>query len=459
MKYLLEEIESVLDSGTAGISPETRYAFRSDTTRFAGIPDIVVNVRSEKEVAAVVSLAFKKGISVIPRGAGTGMSGGSVPIKGGIVINFEQMNRIVRIDSRRKTAFVEPGVVTDRLREEAEKFGLYYPPDPSSSAVSTLGGNFAENAGGLHCVKYGVTSRYVKGFRFVDGQGKIHSCGVYSDNGSFPGSFVMIGSEGTLGIVTEIAFELIDKPPLHETFITYHSGLLNAINTVTKVRSMGINPAVMELIDKDALSAVTQYTKTVLPEGTEAVLIIVMDSFFLPELLEKSILMENILSLMKVKEYRKADSEETEAEFWNLRKAVSSSIKRISNDKLNEDITVPLSNMNSLIEFTRAVADKYSLKIVVYGHAGDGNLHVNILFDRNNTTEANNARLASEEVFKKTVELGGNISGEHGIGLAKKNFLSIQYSKNEIAFMKKIKKAFDPDNIFNPEKIFNITKG
>jgi glycolate oxidase len=459
MSNILDEIEAVLEEGSADISAEARYVFRSDTTKFTGAPDIIVNVKTEKEVAAVVSLAARNGISVIARGAGTGMSGGSVPIKGGIVLNFEGMNRIIRIDARKKIAYVEPGVVTDRLREETDKLGLYYPPDPSSSAVSTIGGNFAENAGGLHCVKYGVTSRYVKGFRFVDARGKIHGCGIYDEPGTFPGSFVMIGSEGTLGIVTEVALELIDKPPLHETFITYHPGLQNAINTVTKIKSMGLNPAVIELIDKDALAAAVQFSKIDLPEDTQAVLIIMIDSYFLPELLEKSIRLENILSLMKVNDYRKAETAEEENSFWDLRKAVSSSIKRISNDKLNEDVTVPLSNMYALIEFTRAVSEKFSLRIVVYGHAGDGNLHVNILFDRNNGTEMNNARLASEEIFKKTVELGGNISGEHGIGLAKKNFMSIQYSKNEIAFMKKIKKAFDPENIFNPEKIFNITKG
>lgn len=459
MKTILEEIESVLVTGTTDVSPEIRYIFRSDTTRFTGTPDIVVNVRTEKEVAAVVKIASENGIAVIARGAGTGMSGGAVPLKGGIVLNFEKMNRIVRIDRRKRIAYVEPGVVTDRLREEADRLGLYYPPDPSSSAVSTLGGNFAENAGGLHCVKYGVTSRYVKGFKFVDSAGEINSCGVYAPEDSFPGSFVMIGSEGTLGIVTEIALELLDRPPLEETFVTYHADLLNAVNTVIKIKSSGVDPSVIELIDKDALSAAVQYSKIDLPENTGAVLIIKLDSYFLPALLERSILLENIISLMKVIKYRKAESEAEKKSFWDMRKAVSSAIKRISNDKLNEDITVPVSNMHAFIEFTRALSEKFALRIIVYGHAGDGNLHVNILFDRNNSTETNNARLASEEVFKKAVELGGNISGEHGIGLSKKNFMSIQYSKNEIAFMKKIKKAFDPDNIFNPDKIFNITKG
>ena len=459
MKTILEEIESVLDTGTADASPEIRYIFRSDTTRFTGTPDIVVNVRTEKEVAAVVKIASANGIAVIARGAGTGMSGGAVPLKGGIVLNFEKMNRIIGIDRRKRIAYVEPGVVTDRLRQEADRLGLYYPPDPSSSAVSTLGGNFAENAGGLHCVKYGVTSRYVKGFKFVDSAGEINSCGVYSPEDSFPGCFVMIGSEGTLGIVTEIALELLDRPPLEETFITYHADLMNAVNTVIKIKSSGVDPSVIELIDKDALSAAVMYSKIDLPENTGAVLIIKLDSYFLPELLERSILLENIISLMKVIRYRKAESETEKRSFWNMRKAVSSAIKRISNDKLNEDITVPVSNMHAFIEFTRALSEKFALRIIVYGHAGDGNLHVNILFDRNNSTETNNARLASEEIFKKAVELGGNISGEHGIGLSKKNFMSIQYSKNEIAFMKKIKKAFDPDNIFNPDKIFNITKG
>lgn len=456
---IIEQIEAVLEKGSLDASPESRYVFRTDTTKFMGNPDVVVNVRTENEIAKIVSIASKNGVAVIARGAGTGMSGGAVPIKGGILLNFETMNEIIKIDPKKKLAFVQPGVITDDLRRSAREFGLYYPPDPSSSAVSTIGGNFAENAGGLHCVKYGVTSRYVKGFKFVDSSGNIQKCGVYDEENTFPGAFVMIGSEGTLGIVTEIALELIDNPPLYDTYITYHDSLLNAIATVIKLKGTAINPAVIELIDKDALKAAVTYTNITLPENTEAVLIIKLDSYFLPELLEKTILIENIFSLMKVREFRKAENEEEERSFWDMRKAVSTSIKKISPDKMNEDICVPLSNMYSFIESTRDVSEKYSLKIVVYGHAGDGNLHVNILFDKNNKTESNNARLASEEVFKKTIELGGNISGEHGIGLAKKNFLSLQYSKNEIAFMKKIKKAFDPDNILNPDKIFNVTKG
>ncbi|HQO09102.1 MAG TPA: FAD-linked oxidase C-terminal domain-containing protein [Clostridiales bacterium] len=456
---IIEQIEAVLEKGSLDASPESRYVFRTDTTKFMGNPDVVVNVRTENEIAKIVSIASKNGVAVIARGAGTGMSGGAVPIKGGILLNFETMNEIIKIDPKKKLAFVQPGVITDDLRRSAREFGLYYPPDPSSSAVSTIGGNFAENAGGLHCVKYGVTSRYVKGFKFVDSSGIIQKCGVYDEDNTFPGAFVMIGSEGTLGIVTEIALELIDNPPLYDTYITYHDSLLNAIATVIKLKGTAINPAVIELIDKDALKAAVTYTNITLPENTEAVLIIKLDSYFLPELLEKTILIENIFSLMKVREFRKAENEDEERSFWDMRKAVSTSIKKISPDKMNEDICVPLSNMYSFIESTRDISEKYSLKIVVYGHAGDGNLHVNILFDKNNKTESNNARLASEEVFKKTIELGGNISGEHGIGLAKKNFLSLQYSKNEIAFMKKIKKAFDPDNIFNPDKIFNVTKG
>lgn len=458
MSYI-EEIESVLKEGTLDVSPEARYVFRTDTTKFSGNPDVVVNVRSEKEVAAVVKIAARYQVPVTARGSGTGMSGGAVPVKGGIVLNFERMDRIINIDRKKKLAFVQPGVITDDLRTAALNEGLYYPPDPSSSAVSTIGGNFAENAGGLHCVKYGVTSRYVKGFKFIDSEGKINKCGIYDEEGSFPGCFVMIGSEGTLGIVTEIALGLIDKPAVYDTYITYHSSLQNAVSTVIKINGTAINPSVIELIDRDALGAAKQYSNVSLPEGTEAVLIIKLDSYFLPELLERSILMENIFSLMKVSEYKKAEDADEERSFWELRKAVSSSIKRISTEKLNEDVTVPVSAMNELIEFTRTLSEKFGLKIVVYGHAGDGNLHVNILYNKKIETELNNARLASEEVFKKTIQLGGNISGEHGIGLSKKNFLSLQYSKNEIAFMKKLKKAFDPDNIFNPDKIFNASKG
>ena len=457
--HLLDEIEMLMKEGYTDVSPETRYVFRSDTTRFSGIPEIVVNVKLESEVAGILAIASKHGLSVTARGAGTGMSGGAVPIKGGILINFENMNKIRFIDRKRKIAFVEPGVVTDQLRNEVSKYSLFYPPDPSSSAVSTLGGNFAENAGGLHCVKYGVTSRYVKGFRFVDSKGNILSCGSAYENTPDPGSFVMIGSEGTLGIVTEIALELIDNPPVHDTYISYHNDLISAVSTSIRISNSRVVPSVMELIDKEALLAAKQYSDIFLPNNTEAVLIIKTDSQYLPDLIERSLVLEKIFSFMKVPEWKKARDDKEEESFWNLRKSVSSSIKRIAPDKMNEDITVPVTAMFELIEFTRSVSEKYGLRIVVYGHSGDGNLHVNILYDRKNDTELNNARLASEDIFKKAVVLGGNITGEHGIGLSKKSFLGIQLSKNEIAFMKKVKKAFDPDNILNPDKIFNMSKG
>ncbi len=457
--HLLDEIESVMKEGFIDISPETRYVFKADTTKFSGIPEIVVNVKLESEVSSVLAIASKHNISVTARGTGTGMSGGAVPIKGGILLNFENMNRIKSIDRKKKLAFVEPGVVTDRLRAEASEYGLFYPPDPSSSAVSSLGGNFAENAGGLHCVKYGVTSRYVKGFKFVDSTGDIISCGSAYEKTYFPGSFVMIGSEGTLGIVTEIALELIDKPPVHDTYITYHNDLMSAVSTSIRISNSPVMPSVMELIDKEALLAAREYSDIFLPENTEAVLIIKTDSQYLPDLIERSLILEKILSSMKVPEWNRAENTAEEESFWDLRKAVSSSIKRIAPDKMNEDVTVPVTSLFELIEYTRSVSEKYGLRIVVYGHSGDGNLHVNILYDRKNDTELNNARLASEDIFKKSVVLGGNITGEHGIGLSKKSFLSIQLSKNEISFMKKIKKAFDPDNILNPDKIFNMSKG
>ncbi|MFO7810604.1 MAG: FAD-binding oxidoreductase, partial [Candidatus Delongbacteria bacterium] len=233
----VEEIESVLKKGTLDISAESRYVFKTDTTKFKGDPNIIVNVTEENEVCGLVKIASKNSIALVARGAGTGMSGGAVPIKGGIVINFETMNNIIKIDRKKRIAFVQPGVVTDELGKEAEKAGFYYPPDPSSSSVSTVGGNFAENAGGLHCVKYGVTARYVRGFKFVDCNGELQKCGIYDESDHMPGSFVMAGSEGTLGIITEIALELIDRPPVYDIYITYHESLLNAISLVIKLNS------------------------------------------------------------------------------------------------------------------------------------------------------------------------------------------------------------------------------
>ncbi|NOR45488.1 MAG: FAD-binding protein, partial [Candidatus Delongbacteria bacterium] len=366
-----DKLEDLLPPDIISSSEEEKYVYRTDSTKFNGEPDLVVNVTNQKEVLITVNFAAKNEIPIIPRGAGSGMSGGAVPIKGGIVLNFEKMNKIIKIDKRNRIAYVQPGVVVSDLQEKVKEMGLYYPPDPSSNKVATIGGTIAENAGGLHCVRYGVTSRYVKGLKFVDSTGYLYSYGIYS-NKALPGASILIGSEGTLGIITEIALELLDEPILKDTFISYHSSFMDAVNTVIKIKQTNIDPSVMEIIDNNALDAVTRFKDIKLIEDTDTVLIIELDSNLLPDLLDRSSELENLFKKFKILGYKKAESEDDAEKIWDVRRAISSSIKRISPNKLNEDISIPISEFPRITDIVRSIEEKYGLRIVIYGHAGDG---------------------------------------------------------------------------------------
>ena len=461
------ELLKYFEEDSYELSAEERYLYRTDTTKYNGNPDLVVHIRSIENIVNVMKFSYERNIPVIPRGAGTGMSGGVVALTGGIVLNFEMMDKIIEVKPRNRSMKVQPGVITINIEEKASEFDLYFPPDPSSYKVSTIGGNVAENAGGLHCVKYGVTSRYVKGAIIVDFEGNIHKYGSYNNtsdtneenllNEFNPFLSLIIGAEGTLGIIAELDISLIDKPILNETVFAAFNSLESAVNTVIDIKQSIIDPAVMEIIDDNALNAVLSYKKVPVPEGTKAILLINLDSSLLSELEMKSGLLEKVLRAHKPIEYRSTSDNLESEKLWDIRRAISPAIRKIAPNKMNEDIVIPISNFLVFIDTANSISKEYNIPIVIYGHAGDGNLHVNILYDKTNIMQEKNALLVSSDIFTLTVKLGGSITGEHGIGLSKKNFLNIQYGKNEISIMKKIKKSFDEFNTINPDKIFNIT--
>lgn len=451
-----ELIES-LNNSPYSFSNEERFIYRTDTTRYEGNPDMVVHAGSIEDIQSCVKFAYENNIPIIARGAGTGMSGGVVAIKGGIIINFERMNKIIEIDRKRKLAFVEPGVITSDLQKEAEKIGLYYPPDPSSNRTSTLGGNIAENAGGLHCVKYGVTSKYVRGLKYIDNKGNLIKSGIYDESGVNNLSGMLVGSEGILGIIVEACLSLVDEPIVSVVYRAYFDRLEKAIECVKEIKNSFINPSVLEIMDRTVIGAVRNYKKLDIPQKTDAVLLIEVDDKSLPELSKKADRLEMLLNGYSFS-FTHASGDEEIADIWEVRKAISPSVRSISPNKMNEDIVVPITNFTKIIKAIKEISDKYSIKIPVYGHAGDGNLHVNILYDKKDIVSKEKAELAAEEVFLATIKLGGSITGEHGVGLSKKKFLSIQYTKDEIDLIKKIKRAFDKTDIINPDKIVTLKK-
>jgi glycolate oxidase subunit GlcD len=435
------------------LSQEDRLTYSFDVTPRRVVPDLVVLAENDDDVITAVDFALDEGYYVTPRGAGTGMSGGSVPLQKGMVISTERMNRIVNLDAERRTALVEPGVITADLQEEAARRGLFYPPDPSSYRVSSIGGNVAENAGGLRCVKYGTTKHYVLGLEFVTSRADICGTGKLGDPDD-PADLtpLLVGSEGTLGIITKILLRLIEAPVARGTLRVVFPSLELAGNAVTEIMAAGIIPSVCELMDAAVLKAVTAYTGTELPPGTEALLLVEIDGD--PE--EVSEGLEAVEALCRQRRALEIISTEDprEAEnLWLLRRSISPSLARLAKGKVNEDVSVPRSKLPDLLKEAAKIAERYHLLVPCFGHAGDGNIHVNVMYDPEDSLETQKARQAVEEIFRVVVHLGGSISGEHGIGIVKREYMRLQFSQGELEILAKIKEAFDPDGLFNPGKI------
>ncbi|MFH1734269.1 MAG: FAD-linked oxidase C-terminal domain-containing protein, partial [bacterium] len=413
------------------LAEEDRLTYSFDVTSHRATPDLVVLAESAEDILTTVHFALDEGYFITPRGAGTGMSGGSVPLKNGIVISTERMNRILEFNPDDRFMIVEPGVITADIQAEAARHGLFYPPDPSSYKVSSIGGNVAENAGGLRCVKYGTTKHYVLGLEFVTSRGELCCTGSLQKTVDTPDlTPLLIGSEGTLGIITRIMLKLIEAPQTSGTMRIIFPTLELAGNSVSEIMAAGIVPAICELMDKSVLDAITEYAGTQLPEKTEALLLIEIDGT--PE--------EVKLGLSQVEELcrnRQAleiqstrDAKEAEG-LWKLRRAISPSLARIAAGKINEDVCVPRSKLPDLLVEAQKIAAKYKLRIPCFGHAGDGNIHINVMFNPEDSLEKQRALQAVEDVFRKVVRMGGSISGEHGIGIVKQNYMKLQMSPGE----------------------------
>jgi len=433
---------------------EDRLTYSFDVTSHRAIPDLVVLAESSEDVLTTVHFALDEGYFITPRGAGTGMSGGSVPLKNGIVISTERMNRILEFDPEEKFMIVQPGVITSAVQDEAAKQNLFYPPDPSSYKVSTIGGNIAENAGGLRCVKYGTTKHYVKGLEFITSRGEMCCTGMLQKTLDTPDlTPLLIGSEGTLGFITRIMLKLIDAPETSGTMRIIFPTLELAGNSVAEIMAAGIVPAICELMDKSVLDAVTEYTGMKLPEATEALLLIEIDGS--PEEVTNGMTqVEELCKARQALEIQSTRDEREAGKLWALRRAISPSLARLAAGKINEDVCVPRSKLPDLLVESQSIAAKYKLRIPCFGHAGDGNIHVNVMFNPEDSLEKQRALQAVEDVFREVVRLGGSISGEHGIGIVKQNFMTLQMTPGELQTLKMVKEAFDPDNIFNPGKIF-----
>ena len=457
-KSLKERIRQIVGKNNFLESDEDRLCYSFDATpEYQQLPEAVVFPESEEQISKILKLANEGSFNVVPRGAGTGLSGGSVPVENSVVIVMTKWDKILEIDPQNLTATVQPGVITAHLQNEVEKIGLFYPPDPGSSSVCTIGGNVANNAGGLRGLKYGVTKNYVLGTEMVLPNGDLLSTGGKNvkDTAGYNLRDFVVGSEGTLGIITKIILKLIPKPTESVTMLAYFDKLNSSAKAVSEIIAAHITPSMMEFLDHTTINCVEDYTKIGLPRNSEAILLIEVDG-------RGSIVKEDAETIIKILKKNNSSvvrTAQNASEALNLkaaRRSAFSALARRRPTTILEDATVPRSELPVLIEKVIDAGKKFDVMFGNFGHAGDGNLHPTCLTDERDKAEIERAHRAFDFIFNEAIILGGTITGEHGTGLAKKHFLEQVAGIPGVDMMKKIKSVIDENNILNPGKIFTI---
>ncbi|WP_169973741.1 MULTISPECIES: FAD-linked oxidase C-terminal domain-containing protein [unclassified Campylobacter] len=432
-------------------------AYSYDATRKRHLPDGVLFPRDESDVSAILKYCNENKIPIIARGAGSGFTGGSLAIEGGIILAFEKhMNKILEIDMQNMVAVVQPGCINMDLQRAVEAKGLFYPPDPASQDYSTIGGNVSENAGGMRAAKYGITKDYVMALRAVLPNGEVVRAGkrTIKDVAGYNIAGILIASEGTLAVITEITLKLIAKPKFRKTAMGVFDSVNSAMNAVYKTMAAGVTPVAMEFLDNLSIRAVEEKFNKGLPTNAGAILISDVDGDIEAGLVQDLEIIQKVFKENGASDFKIARDEAERNDIWFARRNCSQAINIYGTLKLNEDITVPRSKLPELLEKISEVAANYGVQVPCFGHTGDGNVHTNVMVvDKTDPAQVENGHKAIEEIFKITVDLGGTLSGEHGIGISKAEFMPLAFTDVEMALFKEIKKAFDPNNILNPNKM------
>jgi glycolate oxidase len=454
-RELYRKLEKIVGERYVSDADVDRVCHSYDATKQRALPDVVIKPGSAQEISEILKLANEKRIPVYPRGAASGLTGGAVPVYGGIALDMTRMNRIIEIDEANLIATVEPGVIVADFQNEVEKLGLLYPPDPASNDFATIGGSVAECAGGLRGMKYGVTRDYVMALEVVLPTGEIINTGsrTLKSVTGYDLTRLFVGSEGTLGIFTRIVVRLVPPPEKIETIMASFLRIKNAADAVSSIIAAKIVPRALEFIDQECIKAVGFYAGFSVVEGTKALLLIEVDGS--AETARRDAL--RVMSICKDNEafeVKKAETEEEMDDLWSVRRSISPALYTISKGKVNEDICVPRSNLPRMLEKIAEIGEEYGLKIANFGHAGDGNIHVNILIDPSVQEELERAEAAAGDIFEEAINLGGTLSGEHGIGNTKSKYLGIEVKPRALKLMKDIKALFDPNGILNPGKMF-----
>jgi glycolate oxidase len=434
--------------------PEDLVCYGFDACGVEGLPSAVVWPDNPEQVAQIIKHAHETGIAVVPRGAGTGMTGGAVPPGGSIVMSMERMNRLIELDKENLTVLVEPGIINGRLQRQVEEHGFFYPPDPASMNFCTIGGNVAENAGGPRALKYGTTRDYVMSMEAVLPNGEIINVGVRTLKGVVGYDLVrlLVGSEGTLAVATKIRLKLLPIPEDVLTLLCLFTDLEASGKAVSMIASSRIIPRTLEFMDREAIKAVEKFQPLGLSDNIEALLLVELDGH--PEAIKKEAGKVADICMRLGAEVKMAEDDAAREKLWESRRRLSPALYHVCPGKISEDIVVPRDRIPQMLTGLRRLSEDTGIKIVNFGHAGDGNIHVNLMVDRTSEEETGKAETLVKGVFSLTLGLGGTISGEHGVGITKAPYIGMEIKESELRLMKGIKKLFDPENILNPGKIF-----
>jgi len=453
---LIDDLRAIVGAEHVLTDDRARDKYASDGTRHYHRPDLIVLPDGADQVSAVVGICARDRLPIVPRGAGTGYSGGAVPIQGGVVLSLERMHRILEIDQANLLAIVEPNVVTGDLQDAVERVGLFYPPDPASLRQSVIGGNVAESAGGPRAFKYGTTKQYVLGLQAVLPTGEIITTGgkVVKNVAGYDLTQLLVGSEGTLAIITRITLRLIPLPAARLTLRATFAAVADAAHAVDRIVAERVVPAALELIDADSLDAIARHLggRPLAPGGTAALVLIEVDGT--PEAAaEDAVRVERACRASGATEVLRARTAAERDDLWRVRRELSPALRTLAPVKFNNDIVVPKGRIPELFDLIARLRADQGVRIACFGHAGDGNIHVNVMVGESED-ELRRARDTVRVLFEGVLALEGSITGEHGIGLSKAPYLSMQLGADEIALMQRVKRAFDPHGILNPGKIF-----
>ena len=453
----IQAIKNILDPEQILMDPADIWSYGYDNSRLHAIPDMVVQPSMHQQVHKIVSLCNEYKVPLTARGRGTGTTGATVPLKAGIILSTERLNKIIKIDPANRYIVVEPGVTNQQVQDAVKEHGFFWPPDPTSSAYCSIGGNLAYNSAGPRTVKYGTPRENVFGLRAVTGLGEEIRTGVFTSKGvvGYDLTRLLIGSEGTLAVITEATLKLTPLAESKRTIQIIYADIESAAKAVSSIMGQPTIPCALEFIDGNAIDMIRNYSDITFPTNAGAMLMVEVDG---PETqldysvndIKKASESEQLL------EFKVATTQDEVDALWATRKALSPALRNIAPKKINEDVVVPVSNIPALIHGLEDLSKKYNIPIVNFGHAGNGNIHVNLLFNPDDEHQNKNAHHCLDDVFNLVLKLDGTLSGEHGVGIEKRDFVNREIDPVTLSLMKRIKKEFDPNGILNPDKMFPL---